>query len=138
MAVGVAFIAKALRRPDQAGAILPGVILLITVAAIHALVEGWVEFQPWRIWAIFFIAVGVGSGACWAIDGLGKWALIPAAIFLFAGGYGLAVRSWYRYLRSLRSAADLWPMILVFAGIALIISWQRSRSVRTPERWDQQ
>lgn len=132
LAIGLSFLNKGFRFPDQRDAVFPGAILTVSGLAVIAQLVGFTEFDPWRLWPIFFIGVGLGAMLLWGNGTRGKWILLPALFFLIIGGYGIGSPSWYRYLRHLRRIADLWPMLLFTAGVVLVIIWWRKRQSEQP------
>jgi len=137
LAVGISFVTKALRYQDEEGAIFPGTILLVTAGGILAQQQGWIVVEPWRIWPLFFAAAGLGLALLWGLSDGKLWLLAPAGVLMLAGGYGLATRSWYRYLRQLRTFADLWPAVIILIGLVLIFGWWRSRAQQKRETDEQ-
>ncbi len=132
ISIGVVYLVRSIRDTGEESAILPGVILLVTGLTILSQIEGWTNFAMWRIWPIFFGAVGLGFVLLWAFKGEGRWPLVLGGIFLFAFGYGIASPSWYRYLRDVRHIVDYLPLLIALIGAALLLGhWRKRKKIES-------
>jgi hypothetical protein len=126
ISIGIVYLVRAIRDPGQEGAVLPGVILLVTGATILSQLQGWTTFDVWRVWPIFFGSIGLGLTLRWALGDGSTGTLTIGGVFLIAFGYGIASPSWYRYLRDLRHFFDYWPLLIAIIGLVLLFGhWKR-------------
>jgi hypothetical protein len=129
VAIGINYFFRSFLEPGQEAAVFPASVLTVTGMAVLANLSGWLDFELWRVWPIFFCSIGVGLALSWGLKAGGWGTLAAGGAFLIVAGYGFASHSWYRYLRWLRSATDFWPAVLVLAGGYLLFdTWQRRRS----------
>lgn len=130
IAIGVVYLFRAFRERGQEGAIFAAVVLVVMGLAILIQLLGWTSFAVWRLWPLFFGAIGLGLVFLWALKESGLTVLSIGGILLVAFGYGLASPSWYRYLRDLRRFFDYWPLLALVVGLVLIYGFWKRRSLR--------
>jgi len=104
----------------------PGTMLIVTVGALILRKYGLFNFPLWQFWPILFLSIGFGFLILWGVRETKVWAIIPGSIFVFIGSAGLTHHSWWRYQLWLREIYDLWPLILIFTGILLVIRYWRN------------
>jgi len=128
ISIGIVYLVRALRDPEQEGAVLPGVVLFVTGATVLSQLQGWTNFEMWRIWPIFLGSLGLGLVLTWALKDGGKGTLAIGGALLVAFGYGIASPSWYRYLRDIRHFLDYWPLLIAVVGLILLLGhWTKQK-----------
>jgi hypothetical protein len=101
---------------NNAGILIPGMILIFLSAFFY-----WQAYSTWansdKLWPVYPLAVGLAFYISYLAGGrVDKGALIPANI-LTAVGVLFLILNYYSF--------NLWPLILIIIGLAIILSSMR-------------
>ena len=129
LALGLLFLVAAFRREDK-GAAFPGTVLLV-LGIFFALRNydlapiSYYLYDVGDYWPVFLLAFGLGFVVQFFFARHDWGLLIPGGVLLFLGVMflfrNLGLFYWWHF-------ADLWPVILILIGLAMVISGLRKRT----------
>ncbi len=127
IAAGAALFAVAFKSKDKGG-VFPGAIVLL-IGLLFLLRYHYILDDSMRyMWPVFPAIVGIAFFVLFIFKSSDWGLLIPGAICLFVGVYGLAYNYWLVRQSPWEIIARYWPLILIVVGAHLILKDRRRPS----------